>query len=192
MKANIDIFKKWMHYQIISTALWQYEEYDNKIVITYHDCKAEIHVYGDIIEESIKKNEENIFYLFYSFNDYAYGKKMFNVFIEYLSHQKQKKTHKILLSCSGGMTTSFFKTRMMEYLSLRHLHYEIDAAAVEDIDYIADQYDLILIAPQVRYSLSHIKQIAPQCHVEPIDPTVFASYNCTKLYEQIAAFYKMK
>lgn len=192
MKANIEIFKKWMLYQIKNNALWSYQVEDNKMVIIYQDCKAEIHIYGDIIEESIVKKEENIFYLFYSFQDYAYGKKMFSLLIDYLSHQKHKKTHKILLSCSGGMTTSYFKSRMKEYLSLRHLHYEIDAAAVEDIDYIADEYDLILIAPQVRYLLSHIKQIAPHCHVEPIDPAVFASYNCTKLYEQIASYYEMK
>lgn len=128
----------------------------------------------DIIELSVKdaKHNENLFYLHFQMNDMNSTLQQFNTFFQYLTtpfsqHQdidiqdidiQDMKVHKILLSCSGGLTTSYFAYSIQEIMNQKNLGIQVDAVGYTDIDSVADQYDLILLAPQIAYMLPEYKK----------------------------------
>ena len=81
---------------------------------------------------------------------------------------------------------------MDDFLKLNHKHCHIEASAAEDVPMLKEHYDLILVAPQMRYLVKHLQKELPESTVEAIDPQVFATYDCARLYERIQAFYRGK
>ena len=66
-------------------------------------------------------------------------------------------TNKILLSCSGGLTTSYFAYSMQEIFKRQGLDIVVDAVGYMEIDKVIDDYDMVLLAPQVAYLLPQLK-----------------------------------
>lgn len=71
-------------------------------------------------------------------------------------HQTDIK--KILLSCSGGLTTSYFAYSIQEMMNHRDLGIQVDAVGYSDIDNVANEYDIILLAPQIAYMLPEYRE----------------------------------
>ncbi|WP_028044630.1 PTS sugar transporter subunit IIB [Candidatus Stoquefichus massiliensis] len=123
----------------------------------------------NIVELSIKdeETEESVFYLHFQMHDMKSSLEQFNTFFQYLTlpvsqyhdiniHNTSVK--KILLSCSGGLTSSYFAYAMQEIINERHLGIQVDAVGYTDIDYVANEYDVILLAPQIAYKLPEYKE----------------------------------
>ena len=130
-------------------------------VIEYHD--------ENIVELTVKdtKSHENIFYLHFQMHDMNSSLQQFNTFFHYLTtpssehhdmnvHQTDIK--KILLSCSGGLTTSYFAYSIQEMMNHRDLGIQVDAVGYSDIDNVANEYDIILLAPQIAYMLPEYRE----------------------------------
>lgn len=57
----------------------------------------------------------------------------------------------ILLVCAGGMSTSLLVERMRKEIEKRNLKdVKVDANAIENLEKIIDDYDVILVGPQIR------------------------------------------
>ncbi len=191
---NIEVFRKWAYYQVISHPDLRIEEENERTYcIFYQDKVARLVIWPiGIVEESIRREEDLLFYLHYQFQTFNYATDLFERMLMKLMEDDHLSKHQILLCCSGGMTTTYFKEKMNKYLSLNHSLYHVDAAAVDQVHEIASEYDLVLVAPQMRYSLSDVQKQAPGCTVEPIEPKIFATYDCALLYEQIEDFYEKR
>ena len=109
----------------------------------------------------------NIFYLHFQMHDMNSSLQQFNTFFHYLTtpssehhdmnvHQTDIK--KILLSCSGGLTTSYFAYSIQEMMNHRDLGIQVDAVGYSDIDNVANEYDIILLAPQIAYMLPEYRE----------------------------------
>ncbi len=133
----------------------------NKGTIQFHE--------DNIVELSIKDNQtkESLFYLHFQMHDMNSVLKQFHTFFQYLTqpyveHQKlgirDPKIKKILLSCSGGLTSSYFAYSIQEMMNQKHIDIQVDAVAYSDIDSVADKYDMILLAPQIGYMLADYKR----------------------------------
>lgn len=63
----------------------------------------------------------------------------------------ENKIYKILIACSSGMSTSILVNNMLEYAKNNRINVIIDAISESNIKKVCDQYDLVLIAPQINH-----------------------------------------
>lgn len=68
---------------------------------------------------------------------------------------------KIVLLCAGGMSTSLMVTKMKDYADSIGFECEINAYAVNTAAKNAKDADMILLGPQVRFSMDEIKVQCP-------------------------------
>ena len=153
---HCSIFKKWVSYQLKD---YHIEETDERISIHTTNAKAHIGFYeNDIIEMQITstKNEEVEFYLHFQFQNFLHAKDLFLQMNSTLKQIAESKTIKVLLSCSSALTTSMFASMLEESAKENHLDMHFEAAPITDLLYQGDNYDLILLAPQVSYQLAKL------------------------------------
>lgn len=63
----------------------------------------------------------------------------------------------ILLVCGMGASTSIVVSAMKDHLAEDEKNWVIEARASQDVKDIAGKYDLVLLAPQVRYQKEMIE-----------------------------------
>ncbi|MFH1453331.1 MAG: PTS sugar transporter subunit IIB [Armatimonadota bacterium] len=73
----------------------------------------------------------------------------------------------ILLICSGGMSTSFITQKMVKAAQEKNLELKIDSASAENLEDVINNYDIVLVAPQVKYRYDRLKEVANN-HSKPI------------------------
>lgn len=67
---------------------------------------------------------------------------------------------KILLVCSAGMSTTLVIRKMENALSPKEKDWEITARPVEQFKDIYKNYDVILLAPQIRYKKDELMELS--------------------------------
>lgn len=132
-----------------------------------------------LVEISIitKKDDETKFYLHFELKEEAHAHKLFEEMVETLIQLKDEKKVRVLLSCSAGLTTSMFAAQLNEAATTLGIDYEFNAVSYLNIYEEAENYDLILIAPQIGYMLDRLQKSLPEHLVLQIPTTYFASYN---------------
>lgn len=191
---NIEVFKKWIYFQVENDPRLTLEECDSqKFYIHYHNRTAQIVMWPKgmgIIEESIMEDDQIIFYLHYEFKNYQFAKNLFDKMIDKLVEEKHKEIKKILLCCTGGMTTGFFAEKLNKYSELCNFYYHFDATALYKLNNFSHlDYDMILLAPQLRYKALELSLEYKDITVKCIDPDIFATYDCEKLIQEIEKSY---
>lgn len=76
---------------------------------------------------------------------------------------------KIVLFCGAGMSTSMLVKKMKEAAQSLNYECEINAYASVEAKQKGEDADIILLGPQIRFSLAKIKEECPHCPVEVID-----------------------
>lgn len=188
---NIEIFRKWAYFQVLKDPRLTIEKYDERTYkVFYKKRVARLVIWPiGIIEEAINEDDQLLFYLHYQFHSYLFAVDLFHRMIDKLT-EEQKERKQVLLCCTGGMTTGFFAEKMNKFCKLNKLPYDIQATAIYNLEKIYQKYDLILIAPQLRYKEAQLSQKLKPVKVQSIGPGVFATYNCQALLDQIQNFYK--
>lgn len=142
--------------------------------------------YDGIVEEEVrdKNNKEGIFYLHYQFQNFLQAKKMFEEMMSFVLHSKKQKTIKVLLCCSGGLTTTLFASGLQQYARLSKQNITFDAVGYPSLYEKSRQYDMVLLAPQVAYLEPNTKAMidVPICC---ISPTNFATNNFQKTLSMV-------
>lgn len=140
---------------------------------------------SEIIEFTIVSNKDQSvkFYLHFELNDEEHAKGLYDEMVETLSHLKDDKTVQVLLSCSSGLTTSMFAQQLNSTVELLGIDYHFDAVAYTNIYDDVEDYDAILIAPQIGYMLKRLKESLPNKLVEQIPTAAFASYDSMEVIQ---------
>ncbi|MFV0254662.1 MAG: PTS sugar transporter subunit IIB [Erysipelotrichaceae bacterium] len=98
---------------------------------------------------------------------------------------------KILLVCAGGMSTSILMKKMEKYWAEQGEELNIEAVGLGAYMEVKDNYDIILMGPQVSYRLKDVGEetAMPIAAIESFD---YAIANCEnimklakKLYEKL-------
>lgn len=90
---------------------------------------------------------------------------------------------KIILMCSGGMSTSLLVTKMKKAAAEEDFDCEIEAHGREDMVKITESNpDLILIAPQARFMMNQVKARA-KCPVVALDFTQYGQADGKQLLQ---------
>lgn len=84
----------------------------------------------------------------------------------------------ILLVCGMGASTSIIVSAMKDQLSAEEKDWLIEARSSQDVKEIAGKYDLILLAPQVRYQKEMIESYCKPLGVAVMIMDTFAYGTC--------------
>ncbi|MCM3217533.1 PTS sugar transporter subunit IIB [Niallia taxi] len=85
---------------------------------------------------------------------------------------------KLLLVCAAGMSTSLLVNKMKDAAEEKGISIEIFALPVSECQSVADQVDVVLLGPQVRYQKPQVESIiAGRVPVEVIDMRAYGTMN---------------
>lgn len=145
---------------------------------------------GYIIELSVEDEEtgETPFYIHFAIRDVKETKDRVRLFFRSLEGEMVGQERidlstvrtlcltRILVSCSCGITSSYFALLMQQAADRAGLRAEVRAVGLEALDQLEEQYDQILLAPQVGYMLTSCRERYGD-KVHAIDIADFASRN---------------
>lgn len=183
------LFKKWIlfhQYKYCSIK----EDEENNIVIEGTEVIGHINFYDQNIVEYVlvnKKTKENEFYLHFQFHSFQHAIELFNEMMHLVRQINKTACLKVLLVCSGGLTTGYFAAKLTEAVDFLHLNMQVDARGYQEVYQIAQDYDMVLLAPQVSYLYSEANKILKNQVVLKIPPHVFGKYDvreCIQLIEK--------
>lgn len=152
------------------------------------------HGYGKIIiwndgiieEEIFNEKEEHLFYLHFYMTSLKQATYLFNEFVKVLLHYNSEKKFKIALCCTGGLSTSLFSIRLAKLVEAEKLNYDFEALSVIHLKKVYQNFDAILLAPQISYLEPKIieltKKNIPIFCIEAID---YATNNYHRVLMQL-------
>ena len=185
-----DLFKKWIiDHQNDDYQINVESEQTIKLTTSYGEATIQFTdvTNGTIVEFNIisYKNQEVQFYLHFELNDENHAHQLYDEMIETLIGLKDKKTTRVLLSCSSGLTTSMFADNLNSVVEMLGEDYHFDAVAYSNIYEQVENYDLVLIAPQIGYMLKRLQESLPDKLVLQIPTATFASYDAIGIYYRV-------
>ena len=132
-----------------------------------------------ICEFSITSYKDNQvkFYLHFELNEEQHATELYDEMVETLIGLQEEKTLRVLLSCSAGLTTSMFAANLQSVAEMLNLDYSFNAVSYMSIYEEIDNYDVVLIAPQIGYMLKRLQESITDKLVLQIPTAAFASYD---------------
>ena len=94
------------------------------------------------------------------------------------------KDYKILLVCSGGMSTSVLMNKMEKYAQEKGISLKVDACGTGNYEDEAKDYDIILLGPQIAYRKAQIAGTV-NIPVVPIAPQDYAFGNVENMLKGV-------
>lgn len=100
-------------------------------------------------------------------------------------------TKSILFICESGISAALFVSKMLESVKVHHLDYDIDYAPIARVEEKLSyrDYDVILLAPQVRRHELAVKELIlkKKCisQITGIQDEEFISMNIERILERI-------
>ena len=147
-------------------------------------------------EINSKKDEETKFYLHFELTEKEHSHEMYDEMIESLLALQSQKTLQVLLSCSAGLTTYMFAEKMNEASQNIGFNAHFEAVPYTSIYEVVEDYDIVLIAPQISYMYNRIRDSLPEKLVLRIPTNIFASYDAFNgikfIQEEMAKFIEEK
>lgn len=111
--------------------------------------------------------------------------KLFNGMFKWLNKNNNIPIQKILLICSGGLTTGYFVEKLNEAARLLKVNAYFQAIGIEKIEEVSKKYDIILLAPQVSYYCALLQNKFKNQVVLKIPTRIFATYDAIKLIDYL-------
>ncbi len=94
---------------------------------------------------------------------------------------------KVLLVCAGGVSTSILMNKMMNYGKENNIELFVEAHAVQEFDEVVDNFDVVLIGPQISYKINELKgrTSKPVAVIENLDYALGKVENIINLAKKI-------
>lgn len=147
--------------------------------------------FHDVIELQIFKKEdgESCFYLHFEIFDLGQCVRLYRDFYHCLVKQGPGRRYRVLVCCTGGLTSCLFSTKLQELVDLKRYNIQLDATAYCYLQERYDHYDLILLAPQVAHHAPMIlRELTKQIPVKNINPIEYATLNLDYTFDTICDF----
>lgn len=192
---NAEIYFKWILLQgskyNLTIKLDDYES--NVIVISNKDILGKIIYYGNGLFEEVLVNRytsKKIFYLHFQLTHLNHAVELFRELIDCALEVTVQPQVKILLCCSGGLSTTLFASKMMELVKLKNLPYKIEASSYVRLYEIGEDYDIVMLAPQVSYMLPQVMHNLKNKPVVTIPTRIFATNDFSNALKLISDWYE--
>lgn len=94
---------------------------------------------------------------------------------------------RILLACGAGLSTSILMKKIVKYCEGKGEELKIDAVPVNNVEGYQNDYDCVLIGPQVSYRLDELKGTLkiPVASIPSLDYAIGNAENVMKLAHKI-------
>ena len=182
----MDVFKKWIFFQ--KSPHYRIKECKDFVQLESPFGIAEVtfNLYCIIeLKVTSKKREELDFYLHFQMNTLKHAVSLFNEMLVCLLKLDHEAKTKVLLCCSGGLTTSYFAQEINKASKLLKNTIEVSAVGYNQLYQIGQQFDFIFLAPQISYLHAQVQSILKDQVVMKIPPLVFARYDVGTLLKMI-------
>lgn len=139
----------------------------------------------DIVELRVEtvRGGETEFFLHFQINNLERAKEMFSDMLSTMKEKKGNENARVLLSCSCGLTTSYFAELLNDAAKSMSLKYEFNAVPFDHLLEEGKGKDVILLAPQVHYQRPKIQNTFPATSVINIPGDIFGHYDTGKMIE---------
>lgn len=151
-----------------------------------------------LIELSIedKKTGGTPFYLHFEAIDAETARDNMEAFFDFLKDnrpvkeslditaKKHKHPMKLLVSCTSGLTSSYFAYTMKNALDRAGIPIIVDAVSFTEIDKVQAGYDYILLAPQIGHKQPEYREKYGN-RVMKVDSRDFASYDVIRVMNRL-------
>ncbi|MDN4592329.1 PTS sugar transporter subunit IIB [Polycladomyces subterraneus] len=96
---------------------------------------------------------------------------------------------RILLCCSGGMSTSLLAERMKQAARDRGMTVDIQSIGIHEFASVVRKFDVVLLGPQIRHKWNHLKSIADAngIPIAVIDPVAYGMIDGQRALKQALA-----
>jgi len=91
---------------------------------------------------------------------------------------------KILLVCNAGMSTSMLVSRMEKAAKEKGIEATILATPLTQAESQIDEWDVVMLGPQVRHCLNQLKKHSTKTPIEIIDMRDYGLMNGEKVLEK--------
>lgn len=182
------IFEKWIQLQHVPDYELKVDE--KQRIIHFYNKSADIEITFNplnIIEfkATNTKSGEIDYYLHFQMKTLTHAIKLFKELTSYMLRIGDSPTIKILLCCSGGLTTGYFAMKMNEVSKIMNLPYVTDASGYDHLYYVAQDYDVVILAPQISYMHAKACEILKDKIVLKAPPDVFAKYDVKEIFSLV-------
>ena len=97
---------------------------------------------------------------------------------------------KILLACSAGMSTSLLETSMKKYIKENDLKFTVIAQDSASAKSSINEYDVILLGPQVKFMLKSFQELASDKIVDVIPMQMYGLMQGDKVIQMVEELLK--
>lgn len=182
------LFEKWILLQNIPDYKVKVDHKNNVIYFFNNHANVEITFNKlNIIEFKVTNIQSGDidYYLHFQMKTLNHAIKLFKELVHYMIHIGESPTVKILLCCSGGLTTSYFAMKMNKASKIMNLPYITEASGYDHLYYIAQDYDIVILAPQISYMHAKACEILKDKIVLKAPPEVFAKYDVNAVFSLV-------
>ena len=95
---------------------------------------------------------------------------------------------KIMLVCANGASTSILMKKMEKYAAENQIDLSIKAIGINEYEEYTNQFDVILLGPQVSYKRNEVKETS-NMPVAVIAPYDYAIGNVENILKQVNSIY---
>lgn len=184
-KITVQEYNDWLLARIPDE--YNIEQIDNCIMFKAEGYKASVRFHPEqIIEMNITDQADDPkFFLHFQLDSREHAEELSEQMIEAFEKLKNRKGLRVLLTCTSGMTTSYFAEQLTQTAEVLSLDYSFDATAFTSLYAKADSYDVVLLAPQVGYHYKKTKEILSDKLVIKMPAGIFGTYNTGEMIDLI-------
>lgn len=186
-EVYFEIFWKYMnHYHYPKEMKVFFDDHKISIETQYSRSeiiKSEFQIFEFQVKNTYTQQVE--FYLHFQMKNMRHALDLFKEMMNIIETLVHKPKTKVLLTCTGGLTTGYFAMNLNETANAMHKDYIFKAVAIEQLEEEAQDQDMILLAPQVSYQHASIQEKYSNKIVLKVPPRVYAKYDTGKMLEII-------
>lgn len=179
---NYQLFYNWTKRVILNITFQEHKTNEHhKLTYQYDRYACTITFWhSKVIEQQLTDTitGEVIFYLHFEFINFLQAKSLTKDFIIY--KQRLVDERRILIVCSCGITSSLFANNLNKSAKEHNLNYIVDAINLHSLENVANAYDYICLAPQIRYLIPKLIHSNTD-NMIAINTGIFASNNTDAL-----------
>ncbi len=174
--------------QLDDIAISEEKEHKQIVLNSKHSLGNVVFQDNHIIELQVlnKTTNTNAFYLHFQLTDLERAKELLNELISCMKDINNNPMVKVLLCCTSGLTTSYFATKMKEASTLFKFSYEVKAVSYANLILNGDDFDVILLAPQISYKYDEVKKEFFDKVVINVPPKIFGMYDVKGVMDLIS------
>ncbi len=120
-----------------------------------------------------RADAEDVFFLHFLLDDLTRAQELFHEMADALRELNDDRKTQVLLTCTCGITTTMFASKMNEVAQALGLPYQVQA---RPIDWLAEKeksFGAVMLAPQVANSRRRVAEIYPDAAVFEIPARIF-------------------